>query len=84
MGLMCIYLWDLLLTTLKGKKIYPPYGQVNHLAYNAQNPPGCTNVSHAPSNLTYPSQQQPYVGGPTSYNYPPNPVYGPTSVPMLH
>jgi hypothetical protein len=52
------------------------------LAYNVQNPPGYANVSHAPSNPSYPGQQKPYVGGPTGYNYPPNPVYGPIGVPM--
>jgi hypothetical protein len=35
-------------------------------------------------NPVYLGQQQPYVGGPTSYNYPPNPVYGSTGVPMPH
>jgi hypothetical protein len=68
----------------QGKNVYPPYGQENHSAYNDQNPLGYTNVSQPSSNLVYPGQQQPYVGGPTSYNYPPNPVYGPTSVHMPH
>jgi hypothetical protein len=68
----------------QGKNVYPPHGQANHPAYNAQNPPGYANVSHPSSNPAYPGQQQPYVGGPTGYNYPPNPVYGPTSVLMLH
>jgi hypothetical protein len=68
----------------QGKNIYPPYGKANHLAYNAQNPPGYANASHPSSNPSYPSQQQSYVGGPTGYNYPPNPVYGPTGVPMPH
>jgi hypothetical protein len=62
----------------------PPHGQANHSAYNAQNPPGYENVSQPSSNPIYPGQQQPYVRGPTGYNYPPNPVYGPTSVPMPH
>jgi hypothetical protein len=68
----------------QGKNVYPPHGQANHLAYIAQNPPGYANVSHPPSNPSYPGQQQPYIGGPTGYNYPPNLVYGPTSVPMPH
>jgi hypothetical protein len=42
------------------------------------------NVPQQSSNPTYPGQQQPYVGGPTRYNYPPQPVYDPTSVPMPH
>jgi hypothetical protein len=68
----------------QGKNVYPPHGKINHLAYNAQDPPVYANVSHPSLNPIYPGQQQPYVGGPTSYNYPPNPVYGPTSVPMPH
>jgi hypothetical protein len=68
----------------QGKNVYPPHEQINHLAYNVHNPPGYANVSHAPSNPSYLIQQQLYVGGPTSYNYPPNPVYGPTGVPMPH
>jgi hypothetical protein len=63
-----------------GKNVYPPHGQINHSTYNVQNPPGYAHVSHAPPNPSYPGQQQPYVGGPTSYNYPPNPVYGPIGV----
>jgi hypothetical protein len=66
------------------KNVYPPYGKANHIAYNAQNPLGYPNVSHPSSNPAYPGQQQPYVGGPTSYNYPPNPFYGPIGVPMPH
>jgi hypothetical protein len=66
----------------QGKHVYPPYGQANHPAYNAQNPPGYANISQPSSNLVYPGQQQLYVGGSTGYNYPPNPVYGPTGVPM--
>jgi hypothetical protein len=66
------------------KNVYPPHGQENHPAYNAQNPPGYENVSHPPSNPIYPGQQQPYVGGPIGYNYLPNPVYGPIGVPMSH
>jgi hypothetical protein len=74
---------DLLLTLLKGKMFILLMG-ANHPAYNAQNPPGYANVSQPSSNPAYPGQQQPYVGGPTGYNYPPNPVYGPTGVPMPH
>jgi hypothetical protein len=68
----------------QGHNVYPPYGQANHSAYNAQNPPGYANVSQPSSNPIYPGQQQPYVGGPIGYNYPPNPFYGPTGVPMPH
>jgi hypothetical protein len=32
----------------------------------------------------YPGQHQPYTRGPTGYNYPSNPVYGSTGVPMPH
>jgi hypothetical protein len=32
----------------------------------------------------YLGQHQPYTRGPTGYNYPLKPVYGPTSVPMPH
>jgi hypothetical protein len=42
------------------------------------------NVPQQPLNPTYHGQQQPYVGGPTGYNYPPKPVYGPTGVHMPH
>jgi hypothetical protein len=68
----------------QGKNVYPPHGQINHLAYNAHTPLGYANVSHPSSNPVYPGHQQPYVGGPTGYNYPPNLVYGHTGVPMLH
>jgi hypothetical protein len=68
----------------QGIFFYPPYGQANHPAYNAQNPLGYANVSQSSSNLAYPGQQQPYVRGPTGYNYPPNPVYGPNCVPIPH
>jgi hypothetical protein len=57
----------------QGKNVYPSHGKINHSTYNVQNPPGYANVSHAPSNPSYPG-----------YNYPPNPVYGPTGVPMPH
>jgi hypothetical protein len=69
----------------QGKTVYPP--QPNQPTYTPQNPPGFTplmNVPQQPSNPTYPGQQQPYMGGPTGYNYPPQPVYGPTGVPMPH
>jgi hypothetical protein len=68
----------------QGKNFYPPHGQANYPAYNAQNPLDYANVSHPSSNPAYLGQQQPYVGGPTGYNYPPNPIYGPTSVTMPH
>jgi hypothetical protein len=68
----------------QGHNAYPPHGQVNHLDYNAKNPPGYANVSQPSSNPSYLGQQQPYVGGPTGYNYPPNPFYGPTGLPMPH
>jgi hypothetical protein len=68
----------------QGQNVYPLHGKANHPTYNAQNPLGYENVSHPPSNPTYPSQQQPYIRGPTGYNYPPNLVYGPTGVPILH
>jgi hypothetical protein len=42
------------------------------------------NVPQQPSNPTYPGQQQPYMGGPIGYNYPPQLVYGLTYVPMPH
>jgi hypothetical protein len=42
------------------------------------------NVPQQPSNPAYTGQQQPYMGGPTGYNYPPQPVYGPTGVPTPH
>jgi hypothetical protein len=70
-----------------GPNIYPPFGKTSNPTYNIQNPSGyppLTNVSQNPSNPLYPGQQQPYAGGPTGYNYPPNPVYGPTGVPMPH
>jgi hypothetical protein len=54
------------------------------MAYNSHNPPGYANVSQPSSNPAYLGQQQPYVGGPTGYNYPPKIVYGPIGVPMPH
>jgi hypothetical protein len=68
----------------QGKNVYPPHGKINHPAYNVQNPSGYANVCHPSSNPIYPVQQQPYIGGPTGYNYPPNLVYGPTGIPMPH
>jgi hypothetical protein len=68
----------------QGKNVHPLSGKTNHPTYNAHNPLGYANVSQPSLNLVYPGQQQPYVGGPTSYKHPPNPFYGPTGVPMLH
>jgi hypothetical protein len=62
-------------------------GKPNNLTYNPQNPSGYPpypHVSQPSSNPVYSGQPQPNVGGPTGYNYPPNPVYGPTGVPMPH
>jgi hypothetical protein len=42
------------------------------------------NVPKKPSNTAYTSQEQPYMGGHTGYNYPPQPFYSPTGVPMPH
>jgi hypothetical protein len=70
-----------------GQNVYPPYGKTSNPTYNPQNPSGyppLANVSQTPSNPVYSGQQQPYAGGPTGYNYPSNPVYGPTGVPMPH
>ena len=70
-----------------GQNFYPPYGKTQQSNYNPQNPscyPPFSHVSQPSSNLVYSGQQQPYVGGPTGYNYPPNPFYGPTNVPMPH
>jgi hypothetical protein len=64
-----------------------PYGQMPNLAYNPQNPsdyPPLTHVFQNTSNPVYPGQHQPHTRGTTSYNYPHNPVYGPTGVPMPH
>jgi hypothetical protein len=68
----------------QGHNVHPLSGKTNHPNYNAQNPPSYANVSQPSSNPVYPSQQQLYVGGPTCYNYPHNPVYGPIGVPMPH
>jgi hypothetical protein len=65
----------------------PPYGQTPNPAYNPQNPsdyPSLAHVSQNTSNPVYPGQHQPHMRGPTSYNYPHNPMYGPTGVPMPH
>jgi hypothetical protein len=70
-----------------GKNVYPPYGKTQQPTYNPQNPSGYPpypHVSQPSSNPVYSGQPQPNVGGPTGYNYPPNPVYGPTGVPMPH
>jgi hypothetical protein len=56
-------------------------------SYNPQNPSGYPSISHVSQNTSnpmYPGQHQPYTRGPMSYNYPHNPVYGPTGVPMPH
>jgi hypothetical protein len=42
------------------------------------------NFPQQQSNPAYTSQQKPYMGGPTGYNYQPQPVYDPTGVPILH
>jgi hypothetical protein len=65
----------------------PPYGQMKNPTYNPQNPSGYPPLTHASqntSNPVYPGQHQPHTRGPTSYNYPHNPVIGPTGVPMPH
>jgi hypothetical protein len=65
----------------------PPYGKMPNPTYNRQNPSGyppLTHVSQNTSNSVNPGQHQPHTRGPTSYNYPHNPVYGPTGVPMPH
>jgi hypothetical protein len=70
-----------------GQNVYPPYGKTPNPNYNPQNPSGylpLAHVSQPSSNHVYFGQQQPYVGGATGYNYPPNLVYRPTGVPMPH
>jgi hypothetical protein len=42
------------------------------------------NVPQQQSNHAYTGQQQPYMGGPARYNYPPQPIYVPTGVPISH
>jgi hypothetical protein len=69
----------------QGKTVYPP--QPNQMTYPPQNQPGFPpfmNLPQQQSNPAYTVQQHPYMGGPTRYNYPPQPVYGPTVVPMPH
>jgi hypothetical protein len=55
---------------------YPPQGQMGF-------PSPFMNIPQQ-MNPTFVGQQQPYMGGPVGYNYPPQPVYGPTGVPMPH
>jgi hypothetical protein len=65
----------------------PPYGQMPNPNLNPQNPSGyppLTQTSHSNSNPLYLGQNQPNMRGPTSYNYPHNPVLGPTGVPLPH
>jgi hypothetical protein len=65
----------------------PPYGQMTNPPYNPQNPSGYPPLTHASQNTTNPAylgQNQPHMRGPTSYNYPHNPVMGPTGVPLPH
>jgi hypothetical protein len=65
----------------------PPYGQMPNPTLNPQNPSGyppLTQTSHNTSNPLYLGQNQPNMRGPTSYNYPHNPVLGPTGVPLPH
>jgi hypothetical protein len=65
----------------------PPYGQMPNPTLNPQNPSGyppLTQTSHNNSNPLYLGQNQPNMRGPTSYNYPHNPVLGPTGVPLPH
>jgi hypothetical protein len=65
----------------------PPYGQMPNPPYNPHNPsdyPLLTHASQNISNLVYLGQNQPHMRGPTSYNYPHNPVLGPTGVPLPH
>ena len=42
------------------------------------------NVPQQQPNPSYTDQQHPYMVGPTGYNYPPQPVYGPIGVAMPH
>jgi hypothetical protein len=55
---------------------YPPQGQMGF-------PSPFMNVPQQ-MNPTFVGQQQQYMGGPVGYNYPPQPVYDPTGVPMPH
>ena len=63
------------------------YGQMPNPTLNPQNPSGyppLTHTSQNTSNPMYLGQNQPYIRGPTSYNYPHNPLLGPTGVPLPH
>jgi hypothetical protein len=63
---------------------YPPMG---YIVYPPQVQTGFSSpFMNIPQqmNPTYAGQQQQYMGGPTGYNYPSQPVYGPTGVPMPH
>jgi hypothetical protein len=79
-------------TCLHGDKMsqtpqQPPYGQMPNPTYNPQNPSGYPPLTHASQNTSNPvylGQNQPHMRGPTSYNYPHNPVMGPTGVPLPH
>jgi hypothetical protein len=65
----------------------PPYGQMPNPTLNPQNPSGYPPLTQAfqnTSNPMYLGQNQPNMRGPTSYNYPHNPVLGPTGVPLPH
>jgi hypothetical protein len=65
----------------------PPYGQMPNPPYNPQNPSGYPSLTHASQNTSNPAylgQNQPHMRGATSYNYPHNPVMGPTGVPLPH
>jgi hypothetical protein len=55
---------------------YPPQGQMGFPSPFMQIP--------QQTNPTFVGQHQQHVGGPVGYNYPPQPIYGPTSVPMTH
>ena len=46
--------------------------------------PPLMNIPQQQSNPSYTGKKQPYMGGPTRYNYPPQPVYGPIGVLMPH
>jgi hypothetical protein len=65
----------------------PPYGQMPNPPYNPQNPSGYPPLTHTSQNISNPmhlGQNQPHMRGITSYNYPHNPVLGPTGVPLPH
>jgi hypothetical protein len=42
------------------------------------------NFPQQASNTTNTGQQKIYMGGTTGYNYPPQPIYGPTGVAIPH